>query len=321
MAEAEHRLRLIYLGTPDFAARILAHLLAWEGGEVVGVFTQPDRPCGRGQVCRPPAVKRLALEAGCAVFQPRRLAGEEELGLLRDLAPDLLVVAAYGLILPQAVLDIPRLGAVNVHASLLPRYRGAAPIQRAIMNGDPVTGVTIMQMEAGLDTGPILLQRALAIGIDDTAATLHDDLAELGGHLLVQALEKLRRGTLAPLPQDPERATYAPKLTKADGLISWDRPAREIHDHIRAVTPWPGAHFFWPGPGRKTPLRLTVFPGKIGPELEQDVAPGTFLGLLEDRLAVACRDRVYLLDRIQPAAGKPLKAKEFFCGFLNRCFS
>ena len=177
------------MGTPDFAAASLRHLLTWGGCDIVGVYAQPDRPCGRGQICTPPPVKVLAMEKRLPVFQPLNFKAQPEVDQLAALKPDLLLVAAYGLILPQSVLDIPPLGALNVHASLLPEYRGAAPIHRAIMDGRHVTGITIMRMEAGLDTGDILLQRSLAIGIEDTAQTLHDELAEMGGRLLVDALE------------------------------------------------------------------------------------------------------------------------------------
>jgi methionyl-tRNA formyltransferase len=306
------------MGTPDFAATILTRLLTWEGGEVVGVYTQPDRPCGRGRVCKPSAVKQVALEQGLPVFQPVNFKDEADRSELADLQPDLLVVAAYGLILPQSVLDIPGLGAVNVHASLLPKYRGAAPIQRVIMDGEQVTGITIMQMEAGLDSGPMLLQRALAIGMDDTAASLHDELADMGGRLLVEALDRMAQGTLKPIEQDHDRATYAPKLEKKEGLIDWNRPAGEIHDRIRGLYPWPGSWFDWDAiPGK--PVRLTLFPGRVGRERTADEVPGTILGEEEGSLAIACADRIYLLPRVKPASGKPMDAKAFLCGYMSRC--
>ncbi len=328
-------LRVVFMGTPGFAAVILRHLLEWDGCEVVAAYTQPDRPCGRGQQCRPPEVKLLALEHGVPVYQPLNFKTEEAVAELRSLRPDVLVVAAYGLILPQSVLDIPRLGPINVHASLLPRLRGAAPIQRAIMAGDAVTGVTIMRMEASLDTGPMLLQKAMGIGIDDTAGDLHDQLAELGGRLLVEALGKLAAGTAVTIPQDHERATYAAKLTKADGLIDWNRPAAQVHAHIRGVTPWPGAYCTILREGQKE-LRVSLGPGRIGPVLSGDGAapdcvdhaaaapgapgtPGTIVGLVDERLAIACADRLYLVDSIRPADRKPMDARAFLCGYLNAC--
>jgi methionyl-tRNA formyltransferase len=316
-------LRVVFMGTPGFAAVILRHLLEWDGCEVIAAYTQPDRPCGRGQQCRPPEVKLLAIEHGVPVYQPLNFKTEEAVAELRSLRPDVLVVAAYGLILPQSVLDIPRLGPVNVHASLLPRLRGAAPIQRAVMAGDAVTGVTIMRMEASLDTGPMLLQKAMGIDINDTAGDLHDQLADLGGRLLTVALGKLADGTAIAIPQDNDRATYAAKLTKADGLIDWNRPAAQVHAHIRGVTPWPGAYCTIQRAGQKG-LRVALGPGRIGPLLsdapEYDGAtPGTIVGLVDEQLAIACADRLYLVDSIRPADRKPMDARAFLCGYLNAC--
>jgi methionyl-tRNA formyltransferase len=318
VAQEGHRFRIVFLGTPGFAATILRHLAHWSGGEVAAVITQPDRPCGRGQICTPPPVKTLALSLGIPMLQPDHFKSEENVRLLQDLSPDLLVVAAYGLILPQRVLDIAPCGAVNVHASLLPRYRGAAPIQRAILNGDAVTGVTIMKMVQEMDAGPILMQRALAIRISDTAEDIHDQLAELGGMLLVEALDRLREGTLVPMDQDHELATYAPKLKKGEGRINWDQPAMHVHNQIRAFHPWPGSFFEWQRPDAPG-LRLTVFPGRIGRTLDRQAAPGTILGIEDNAVAIACRDRVYLTPRLQPSGGKALDARSFACGYLNRC--
>ncbi len=304
------------MGTPGFAAVILSDLLADEGGEVVGVYTQPDRPCGRGQVCKPSDVKKLALEKGLPVYQPVDFKQEKDRQELADLEPELLVVAAYGLILPQSVLDIAPMGAINVHGSLLPKLRGAAPIQRSIMNGDHVTGITIMQMEKGLDSGPILLQRAMGIGIHDTAESLHDDLASMGGKLLVEALDKLEQGLIHPKPQDHDIATHAPKLQKSEGLVDWNRAAQEIHDQIRGLFPWPGTWFSFERRPGKT-VKLTLYPGTIGGPVEPGTVPGTFLGMRGDTLAIACKDREYLLPMIKAAGGKPLDARSFFCGYLS----
>ena len=306
------------MGTPDFAAVSLKHLLDWGGCDIVGVYSQPDRPCGRGQVCTPPPVKLLAMEARLSVFQPLNFKNQADVDQLAALAPDLLLVAAYGLILPQSVLDIPRLGALNVHASLLPEYRGAAPIQRVIMDGRHVTGITIMRMEAGLDTGDILLQRSLAIGMNDTAQTLHDELAEMGGKLLVDALEKMDQGRLVRIPQDHARATYAAKLSKEEGRIDWNQPVLDVHNRIRGLFPWPGSWFDWNGMPGKT-LRLTVHPGTIGEPLPEGVEPGEIHGVAGDSVLIACADRLYAVPIIKPANSKPLRGREFYCGYLSRC--
>lgn len=306
------------MGTPDFAAASLQSLLGWQGCEVVGVYCQPDRPCGRGQVCTPPPVKILAMEHSLPVFQPLNFKSAPDVDQLAALAPDLLLVAAYGLILPQSVLGIPRLGAINVHASLLPEYRGAAPIHRAILDGRPVTGITIMQMAAGLDTGDILLQRSLAIGIHDTAQSLHDELAAMGGRLLVEALEKLEQGRLVRIPQDHSRATYASKLAKEEGRIDWNQPVLTVHNRIRGLFPWPGSWFDWTGMPDRT-VRLTVYPGRIGEPLPAGATPGEILGVADDNVLLACADRVYLVPTIKPAGGKPLGGRDFYCGYLSRC--
>lgn len=306
------------MGTPDFAAVSLRHLLGWDGAVLAGVYTQPDRPCGRGRTCKPSPVKVLALESGLPVFQPPHFKNPENVTHLAALQPDVLAVAAYGLLLPQTVLDIPTRGAINVHASLLPEYRGAAPIHRAILDGRPVTGITIMRMEAGLDSGDILLQRSLAIGIADTAQSLHDELAELGGRLLVEALERMTGGALLRIPQDHSRATYARKLTKDEGCLDWNQPALNVHNRVRGLFPWPGSWFDWEGrPGKST--RLTVYPGTIGESRPPEAAPGDILGIRGDAVCIACADRVYAVPLVKPANGKPLTGREFYCGYLSRC--
>ncbi|GAB1410712.1 methionyl-tRNA formyltransferase [Desulfovibrionales bacterium] len=318
MVTPNNRIKAVFMGTPDFAAVSLRHVLDWNGCQVVGVYCQPDRPCGRGQVCTPSPVKVLAMEAGLPVFQPEHFKDQAQVQELAALAPDVLLVAAYGLILPQTVLDIPPLGAINVHASLLPEYRGAAPIHRAIVDGRHVTGITIMQMEAGLDSGDILLQRSLAIGIDDTAQSLHDELADLGGRLLVQALTKLPEGGLVRIAQDHDRATYAPKLRKEEGRIDWNQPALTVHNRIRGLFPWPGSWFDWNGmPGK--PVRLTVYPGKIGDTRPAHVEPGQIVGVVDGDVLIACADRMYTVPTIKPANSKPLHGQEFYCGYLSRC--
>ncbi len=312
------RLRLVFMGTPEFAATVLGHVLGWDGGEVVAVYTQPDRPCGRGQICKASPVKELALSRGLRVLQPVNFKADSDVDELRALQPDVLLVAAYGLILPQRVLDIPTRGAINVHASLLPRLRGAAPIQRAILAGEHVTGITIMRMEAGLDSGPMLLQRALKIAPSDTAQIIHDELADMGGRMLVEALERLRQGTLTAIPQDHAKATHAPKLEKKEGEIDWDQPAWDVHNRVRAMHPWPGAFFAWQRPGGE-PLRLGIQPGRVGGPLPADAKPGDFLGLDDGMLAIACRDRVYLVPALQPQGKRAMSATAFACGYLGNC--
>ena len=306
------------MGTPDFAAVVLDAVLSSGAARISAVYTQPDRPCGRGQSCQPSAVKRLALACGLPVRQPVNFKDPSEVQALVALAPDVLLVAAYGLILPLAVLDAARVMPVNVHASLLPKYRGAAPIQRAILNGETRTGITIMRMEAGLDTGPMLLSSPLDIGPDETAGQLHDRLAALGGELLVQALGKLRQGGLTPTPQDDAQASYAAKLAKHEARIDWTRPAREVHDRIRAMAPRPGAFFTVDLPGTRDPLRLIASPGAIGQPKPAEIPPGRVLGLVDDHLAIACRDNLYLLGEIRPSGKKPMDARSFACGYLNR---
>jgi len=305
------------MGTPEFARRALEALTAWDGCEVVAVYTQPDRPSGRGQTVRPSEVKAFAQARALPVFQPANFRDPATVAELAALAPDVLVVAAYGLILPQAVLDIAPLGALNIHASLLPKYRGAAPIQRAILAGEAVTGITIMRMDAGMDTGDILLARSLGIGIDETASEVHDQLADLGGRLIVDALGRLRAGRLVRITQDPALASYAPKLEKDEGQLDFTRPAREVHNRARAMHPWPGAFCHWQGPRGGEPLRLVLTPGEVGPELaEPRPAPGTILGLRGGQLAFACADREYLVPSLKPAGKKLLCAEEFARGYL-----
>lgn len=324
-------LRAVFMGTPEFAAVILKQLLESPDVEVVGVYTQPDRPAGRGKKLTAPAVKLAALERGLPVFQPLNFkqgeAGDAAVAELAALAPDILVVAAYGLLLPQRVLDIPARMPINVHASLLPRYRGAAPIQRAIMNGDAVTGVTIMKMEKGLDTGPMLMQRAVGIDINDTSADLHDELAREGADLLLLALERLRAGSLPAIPQENEKATHAAKLSKEEALIDFSLPAAVIHAHIRGVTPWPGAVAHVCRPGQEA-LAVHMAPGAfpLSSVMQEACAaaraggaarPGAVIGLVENALLVACGDGCCAFTSLRPSGGKSLDAASFCNGYLK----
>jgi methionyl-tRNA formyltransferase len=296
--------RIAFAGTPQFAVPALRMLLA-SGHRVVGVLTQPDRPAGRGQQLRASPIKLLAAEHGLPVAQPPTLKTPEGRAQLAQWAPDLLVVVAYGLILPPAVLELPRLGCVNIHGSLLPRWRGAAPIQRAILAGDAETGVTIMQLDAGLDTGPMLLERRRPIHSHDTAGDLHDALAELGAAALAEALDGMAAGRLVARPQPATGATYAPKIEKAEARLDWSASVIEIDRRIRAFNPWPVAETRFAG----EPLR--VLRARIADQPVTDAAPGTLLGIAEDGLRVACGDGVLAVRELQRAGKRPISARDF----------
>lgn len=313
------------MGTPDLAAtvlaRVLAHCSATDGGRVIAAYCQPDRPAGRGMARRAPPVKELALSRGIPVLQPPHFKNDGDIEALRSLQPDYLLVAAYGLILPQRVLDIPTRMPLNVHTSLLPRYRGAAPIQRAVMDGERETGVTIMKMEAGLDTGPVVLQRVAPIGPDETAGELHDALAAMGGDLLVEALEGLENGKMTCTPQDGANASYAAKLGKADGWLDFSRTGAAIHAQRRGVSPWPGAFGIleWEDGGN---LEVKIAGGKpfAGslPSASGSRPLGTVLpGLLDNALAVVCADGVYCITHVRPANRKLMDAAAFINGYGN----
>ncbi|WP_419781398.1 methionyl-tRNA formyltransferase [Maridesulfovibrio sp.] len=315
---AEKRWKIVFMGTPDFASTILEYLVEWDGCEVIGAYTQPDRKCGRGQKVHCSAVKNVALKNDIPVYQPLNFKDEKDVEELRALEPDFLVVAAYGLILPQSVLDIPVVMPINVHASLLPKYRGAAPIHRAVANGDHATGITIMKMEAGLDTGPMLVQQALGIAWDDYTGKVHDELADMGGPLVMETLLRYRDGRLTVMEQDDSIATYAEKLSKEEGLIDWDLPVKEVHNKIRGMYPWPGAYYFWTPEG-KDPIRLVLTPGKPGEEEAGDLAPGTIVGEYDGMLGIACKDKIYLASKVKPAGKKEMDGKAFMCGYMNKC--
>ncbi|HET9701927.1 MAG TPA: methionyl-tRNA formyltransferase [Burkholderiales bacterium] len=299
-------MRLIFAGTPEFAATALRSLIA-AGHELALVLTQPDRPAGRGLKPAPSPVKTLALAHGLALRQPATLRDPAEQAPLRAVGADAMVVAAYGLILPQAVLDIPRLGCLNIHASLLPRWRGAAPIQRAILAGDARTGITIMQMDAGLDTGDMLLAEDVAIEVDDTAGTLHDKLAGLGARCIVRALEQLGRGALARRPQGEEGASYAPKISRQEAALDWRRDAAELARAVRAFDPFPGSWSELNGNAVKI-WRASALAAGAG-------APGEVLAAGREGILVACGDGALRLEVLQRAGGRRLAAAEFLAGY------
>ncbi|WP_428826180.1 methionyl-tRNA formyltransferase [Azonexus sp. IMCC34842] len=294
-------MRVIFAGTPEFAAQALQAIIQ-AGHEVPLVLTQPDRPAGRGMVLQPSPVKKLALEKAIEVFQPLSLKDAAAQQRIAAIGADVMVVAAYGLILPQVVLNMPRFGCLNIHASLLPRWRGAAPIQRALLAGDAQTGVCIMQMEAGLDTGPVLLRGAFPIDSADTSATLHDRLAELGSTLIIEALGHL------PLPAEPQPAdgvTYAQKIEKAEALIDWRKSAAELDRHIRAFNPFPGAQALIGGQTIKLWRASTV---------DAQGEFGRILAVDRSAIVVACGEGALAIGELQKAGGKRLPVQQFLAG-------
>lgn len=301
-------MRLVFAGTPEFAARSLAALVD-AGHDVCLVLTQPDRRSGRGMQLSESAVKRVAHERGLAVFQPARLGETSSLVHVSAARPDVLVVAAYGLILPQPVLDIAPRGAINVHASLLPRWRGAAPIARALLAGDRRTGITIMQMDAGLDTGPILAQRALDIGPEDDAGSLHDRLAALGAEMIVAELVAMESGRSRASAQPDEGVTYARKLEKSETMLDWTRPAVELERAVRAYRPSPGAQVRFRGEALKVwRASLVACRGE----------PGTVLEAGPDGIVVACGDQALALAELQRPGARRLSAAELLRGWPIR---
>lgn len=295
-------LRIIFAGTPDFAARHLDALLSSEH-EIVGVFTQPDRPAGRGKKLMPSPVKVLAEEKGLPVFQPASLRQQENQQLVADLNADVMVVVAYGLILPKAVLDMPRLGCINVHGSLLPRWRGAAPIQRALWAGDTQTGVTIMQMDVGLDTGDMLYKLACPITSEDTSATLYDKLAALGPQGLIETLQQLAQGTAQPQVQDEELVTYAEKLSKDEARMDWSLSAEQLERCIRAFNPWPMGWFVID----EQPIK--VWKASVLPSSTQ-AEPGTIVEASKSGIQVATAEGILNLESLQPAGKKAMSAQD-----------
>jgi methionyl-tRNA formyltransferase len=308
-------LRLVFMGTPDIGCPTLQALATTPDFQVVGVVVQPDKPKGRDLKLQPPPVKELALRLGLPVLQPERARSEAFIAQLRELRPDLIAVLAYGQILPQTLLDIPAHGCLNVHTSLLPRWRGAAPIQWAILEGDAETGVTIMRMDAGLDTGGIVATRTTPIAPDDNAQTLHDRLAVLGADLLVQTIPRYVAGELPPRPQPAAGITYARKLTKDDGRLDWSQPASVLHNRLCAFTPWPGAFTFLPA--QPKPQLLKVWRAEVaraGDLQSPSAAPGAVLSADKSGLIIACREGALRLLEVQKEGSRRMTVAEFVAG-------
>jgi methionyl-tRNA formyltransferase len=298
-------MRLAFLGTPAFAVPTLERTVA-AGHDVVAVLTQPDRPRGRGQHPAPPPVKESAVRLGLPVYQPERVRRPEAVEHLRALSVDAMVVVGYGQIIPQSVIDLAPLGIINVHASLLPKYRGAGPIQWAIINGETRTGVTTMSIDAGLDTGDMLLEAATDIGPDENSVELGRRLAEMGADLLVETLAGLARGTIAPRPQDPAQATYAPLLKKEDGRIDWAQPAQTIHNRVRGLQPWPGAYTSFRGQS------LHIWKSGVGDQGAGVTEPGRIHNL-RPLTITTCSGTLELIE-VQLEGRKRIPAADFVNG-------
>jgi methionyl-tRNA formyltransferase len=302
-------LPIVFMGTADLAGASLQALLASDQFAVMAAVTRPDRPRGRDLKARPPVVKTISEKAGRPVLQPESARDPAFAAALRALQPEIIVVAAYGQILPRQVLELPRFGCLNVHVSLLPKYRGAAPIQWAILNDEPETGVSIMKMAAGLDTGDVLSRRATPIGPDETAAALHDRLAAMGAELLVATIPPYVEGAITPQPQDEAAATYARKITKEDGRMDWTQSAPALRNRMRAFTPWPGAYGYWAAGGQP---RLVKF-WRAQVERRQG-PPGHVLQADKAGLVVACGTDALRIEQLQLEGGRKMSAAEFLTG-------
>ena len=300
-------MRLVFMGTPDFAVASLEALLQSDDS-VVGVVTQPDRPKGRGQILTPSPVKLLAQQEKIPLLQPLKMKAPEFLQTLAGWKPDLIVVTAFGRILPPVVLSLPPRGCINVHGSLLPKYRGAGPIQWAIINGERETGITTMLMDEGMDTGAMFLQEAIPITDDDTASTISPRLAELGGRLLVETIARLKAGTLVSKPQDSSQATMAPLLKKEDGIIDWALPATVLANRVRGLAPWPGAYTAVPGGDRWTIWRAQAIPGPI------TKPPGAVVAVTNEAIHVATGEGVLALLELQPANSRRMVVSQYLAG-------
>jgi methionyl-tRNA formyltransferase len=300
-------MRIVFMGTPEFAVPSLEALLRSDD-PIVGVVTQPDRPKGRGQALTPSPIKTLALRHGLPLLQPLKMKAPAFLDALRAWQPELIVVAAFGRILPKIILDLPPKGCINVHGSLLPKYRGAAPIQWAIIKGERETGVTTMLMDEGMDTGAILLQERIAIEPDDTAGSLSPKLAALGGRLLIETVARWKAGSLTPRAQDNSQATLAPILKKEDGLLDWALPAQAIADRVRGLSPWPGAYTYATGE------RLALWHVRLTDQASEVIPPGTVVTAGKGELLVATGDRLMAVTEVQPANGRRMPVGQYLAG-------
>lgn len=299
-------LRIVFAGTPEFAAQHLSHLIT-ENFNIVGCYTQPDRPAGRGKKLQPSAVKSVALEHDIPVFQPQTFKVEEAQQELAALNADLMIVVAYGLILPKAVLDTPKLGCINVHGSILPKWRGAAPIQRAVLTGDAQTGVTIMQMDIGLDTGDMLLIETCDIESSDTSGSVYEKLQQLGPKALVTAVNKIANNDIVAIKQDDNEATYAHKLTKEEAIINWSDSAEQIERNIRGYQPWPVATT------QLAENTIKIWQANVVSE-STSAAPGTILSADKNGIAIATGNGVLNIMQLQPPGKKPMSASDFVNG-------
>jgi methionyl-tRNA formyltransferase len=304
------KLRIIFMGTAELACPILKALCREPDFQVEAIVTQPDRPRGRNLELQPSPVKAAALSEGLSVLQPERARNAEFIAKLSELQPDLIVVVAYGQILPQALLEIPRFGCLNVHTSLLPKYRGAAPIQWAILNDEPETGVSIMKMDAGLDTGAVLSEKRTPISPEDNSQTLHDRLATLGAELIVPTVHDFVAGRITPKAQPAEGGSYARKITKEDGRIDWTQPARVLWNRIRAFTPWPGAFTFQPAEPKPRLLKIWKA-NAIG---TSGGSPGEVKQMDKNGIVVACGGGSLMIKELQREGGRRVTAQEFFAG-------
>jgi methionyl-tRNA formyltransferase len=300
-------MRLVFMGTPDFASASLEALLR-SNDSVVGIVTQPDRPKGRGQTLTPSPVKLLAQRAQIPLLQPLKMKDPEFLHALAEWEPDMIAVAAFGRILPAAILSLPPRGCINVHGSLLPKYRGAAPIQWAIINGETETGITTMLMDEGMDTGAILLQEAISIAANETSGTLAPRLAKIGGKLLVETITQLKADTLVPRPQDTSQATLAPLLTKEDGAIDWTLPAMVLANRVRGLSPWPGAYTTVTGGDRWAIWQASALPGHV------TQPPGTVIAVTTDAIHVMTGDGVLAVMELQPANSRRMAVAQYLKG-------
>lgn len=297
-------MRIVFMGTPDFAEKCLAALYD-SGEEIAAVFTQPDKPKNRGMKLAAGPVKQLALEHGTPVYQPQTLRSADAAKLISDLSPDLICVVAYGKLLPPEILNIPPLGCVNIHGSLLPKYRGSAPIQWTVLNGDPIAGVTAMYMAEGMDTGDIISSRSIPVGDYETSGELFDRLADLGAELLVDTVSAIASGNAERIPQDETKASYAPQLTKALSPIDWERTPRDIVNHIRGLVPWPVA---------TASISGTDFKVYSAVEGDKNGVPGTVLSAGKNGLEIACKDGSVIIKELQAAGGKRMSAADYLRG-------